>query len=1146
MISSKKIVTLSAIAMIGVVFLAEPYMIAHAENTSNNQMQNCGQNFEQDYAALVQSGENLFSPNPSEGYAVSNFLGSATDTELINFERLLQIVNDESDTHNLDYNKIIYLNTLAPAAIKQALKTVVPVTDTQLSKNTRNKLGKAEDTIIQKSDMAKLTTTQNGLLTNVKDYTGLETAVNLEFLSTYQCGEITAPKLPNDLSQLTKLHMIGFSGNDGLTGTNDLTNGSIRPFATLPGKQIKTLVLANNHLTDLSPLDGKVTKDCKYNLSNQSLSEDKQVAKGNSVTVKVKDIKNIDGSMPEIIPNNGGVYDKVKGTITWTGLTKVTTSLSYGWKGKDTFIGTVSIPVEVKEEKVVNIPDSKLKTEINNELNREKINGKTNRASNENVHLAELSQVTKLDIRSKGINDLTGLECLGNKKVNWLALATNSLLDLSCLKEKVTDINPYLEKQKVTEEKQTVTGNTVTVKVKEIKNIDGSTPEITPSNGGVYDKEKGTITWNDLTIDTKNVSYSWKGNGAASKQHQFSGTVTVSVEVEDKVVNIPDSKLKTEINNELNREKINGKTNRASNENVHLAELSQVTKLDIRSKGINDLTGLECLGNKKVNWLALATNSLLDLSCLKEKVTDTNPYLENQKVTEKLQKIFGDRLLLKVKRIKNIDGSTPEIIPDNGGVYDKEKGTITWTALNKNTKNVSYSWKGNGATSEQHKFSGTITIPVEVTEDIPDNNLKKALNEKLGQAPDAQITVDQLATIKELDVNNKEIQSIDGLQYCVNLRKLKIGNDFMHVHETNTVSDLSPLKNLTRLTVLVAGNLKISDFSPLKSLPLNYCTDEDMSGTYLGTQTVEITLNTDKYSELNLKNPMIDSLGKAITPDSIPTDGAFNYQYDPTTNKFSLNYQPVYEDSKVKEEKLAFAGDNFKNVISYTKNTDLVHGRVALVVSTHVNSLFEQATNLVDQLFKNSDHTIIKDNVTQNDFLNIFSIVQELSEKYPTSGFLHKNEVLEFTKKLHDATQLFALQIIDFKGTEEYTTSPRVSLVVKDHKATVIKRSSCIFHGFSGNSWETRKYVSIKLTDPNGKVLYENSWRGNQAVEGNVGPIAECDLPEGSSVEVYHAEGPWHRFATSNDANLKTKLGKPGYYYAYKMQNDQLVLMSVK
>lgn len=127
MISSKKIVTLSAIAMIGVVFLAEPYMIAHAENTSNNQMQNCGQNFEQDYAALVQSGENLFSPNPSEGYAVSNFLGSATDTELINFERLLQIVNDESDTHNLDYNKIIYLNTLAPAAIKQALKTVVPV-----------------------------------------------------------------------------------------------------------------------------------------------------------------------------------------------------------------------------------------------------------------------------------------------------------------------------------------------------------------------------------------------------------------------------------------------------------------------------------------------------------------------------------------------------------------------------------------------------------------------------------------------------------------------------------------------------------------------------------------------------------------------------------------------------------------------------------------------------------------------------------------------------------------------------------------------------------------------------------------------------------------------------------------------------------
>ncbi|EPM7560366.1 hypothetical protein ACTPL8_002800 [Enterococcus faecium] len=53
-------------------------------------------------------------------------------------------------------------------------------------------------------------------------------------------------------------------------------------------------------------------------------------------------------------------------------------------------------------------------------------------------------------------------------------------------------------------------------------------------------------------------------------------------------------------------------------------------------------------------------------------------------------------------------------------------------------------------------------------------------------------------------------------------------------------------------------------------------------------------------------------------------------------------------------------------------------------------------------------------------------------------------------------------------------------------------------------------------------------------------------LPEGSTVEIYHTEGPWHRFNTDDNDNLKTKLGKTGYTYTYKMQNNQLVLTNVQ
>ncbi|MCH1976512.1 toxin Cry1Ac domain D-VI-related protein [Enterococcus hirae] len=509
------------------------------------------------------------------------------------------------------------------------------------------------------------------------------------------------------------------------------------------------------------------------------------------------------------------------------------------------------------------------------------------------------------------------------------------------------------------------------------------------------------------------------------------------------------------------------------------------------------------------------------------------------------------------------------------------KKTIAFMMLSTTILGTAGNITTHADTMEQVSIAQQTDQNQEVT--IPDVNLKKALNETLDQAPDTQITSDQLATIKELDVNNKEIQSIEGLQYCVNLRKLMIGNDFMHTHETNTISDLSPLKNLTQLAVLVTGNLKIADFSPLKSLPLNYCTDEDMSGSYLGTQTVEITLNTDKYTELTLKNPMIDSQGKAITPDSISTEGICNYEYEPTTNNFSFNYQPVYKDSQEKEDKLAFAGADFKNEISYTKNTDLVHGRMTLVLSTHVNSLFQQATRSLNSLFKDKEHKKFKEQVTKEDFVNIFNILQELSEKYPTSGFMHKEEVREFTKKLHDAALLFTTQKTEglFLDNSETALAKDVTqqkldtvrddvnqllkqdqenkdlllkkinkaqqlldqkqavdqkiefkglggahfgqLEIKNNKATFNQLSSYIHPYF-----DHVVYASVLAKDKNGQILF------NKAIQGTDTPklgATSFNLPEGSAVEIYHAEPS---MLQTEQQELKTNSFNNTFYYVVK------------
>ncbi|EOS7869399.1 hypothetical protein E3O85_RS13790 [Enterococcus hirae] len=109
-----------------------------------------------------------------------------------------------------------------------------------------------------------------------------------------------------------------------------------------------------SHVYNLSSL--KEVKQYSYgSFSGQTITESKQKLEGNTLIVKVKDIKNIDGSIPKITPSNGGKYDAEKGTITWTGLTENITSLNYTWKNDDghTFTGTVTIPVELQAYHIV-------------------------------------------------------------------------------------------------------------------------------------------------------------------------------------------------------------------------------------------------------------------------------------------------------------------------------------------------------------------------------------------------------------------------------------------------------------------------------------------------------------------------------------------------------------------------------------------------------------------------------------------------------------------------------------------------------------------------------------------------------------------------------------------------------------------------
>ena len=102
-----------------------------------------------------------------------------------------------------------------------------------------------------------------------------------------------------------------------------------------------------------------------------------------------------------------------------------------------------------------------------------------------------------------------------------------------------------------------------------------------------------------------------------------------------------------------------------------------------------------------------------------------------------------------------------------------------------------------------------ITIPGTVVH-IPDPNLRAAIAEALGKSPNAPITVEEMAKLTRLDVRNRDIRDLTGLQFATNLRLLNL-ND-------NQVSDLSPIAGLINLRDLKLDYNLISDISPLRGL----------------------------------------------------------------------------------------------------------------------------------------------------------------------------------------------------------------------------------------------------------------------------------------------------------------------------------------
>ncbi|EAE8720223.1 LPXTG cell wall anchor domain-containing protein [Listeria monocytogenes] len=306
-------------------------------------------------------------------------------------------------------------------------------------------------------------------------------------------------------------------------------------------------------------------------------------------------------------------------------------------------------------------PDDNLAKEVAETMNKN---------ADESVTVEELAKVTKLDARSQGIEDSTGIEYLTGLEV--LNLEDNQL--------KSIDVSKNLNLKELT------CSNNPLANLDVSKNL--ALEELTCEN-------------NELT--QLDVSQNQALENLACDNNEL------------KNIDINQALSLKELSCENNQ-----LTNLDTTQNLALEILycddNQLTDLDVR-KNVNLLI-LFCNNNQLTNLAVGETiakvrcnnNQLKDVSSLPDYFTDDNDDYQamDQTLVSPTQTTQNNTLVYAVPTdLLDKDGNIVSIIkPDNGGIYDAATRTITWENLPDNGE-VSYTFENE----DYGRFSGRVTVP---------------------------------------------------------------------------------------------------------------------------------------------------------------------------------------------------------------------------------------------------------------------------------------------------------------------------------------------------------------------------------------------------------------------------------------------------
>tara|TARA_B100000315_G_scaffold249373_1_gene280483 strand:+ start:608 stop:1147 length:540 start_codon:yes stop_codon:yes gene_type:complete len=147
-----------------------------------------------------------------------------------------------------------------------------------------------------------------------------------------------------------------------------------------------------------------------------------------------------------------------------------------------------------------------------------------------------------------------------------------------------------------------------------------------------------------------------------------------------------------------------------------------------------------------------------------------------------------------------------------------------------------------------------ITVPAcsDATVTFPDWNLEITIRDTINK-PEGPIFMSDLKSLTILEVQERDISDLTGLEHCTNLRWLTI--------VANNISDLSPLAGLTNLEMLALVENNTSDLSPLADLT-------NLQGLFLTSNNISDISPLVENSELS-EGDTVDLRGNPLSARSV-------------------------------------------------------------------------------------------------------------------------------------------------------------------------------------------------------------------------------------------------------------------------------------